>query len=82
MVFSPWGIGAARRVRWRDGGLRGLLLLHHLLVGVGGWWQPRDVDDGRVDLVNKEGSNVVQKGEQGKGEIGRASCRERVCQYV
>src|SRR3546814_11903535 len=35
-----------------------------------------------VKVVSSLKTNLLQTTQQFKGEIGRASCRERVCQYV
>src|SRR3546814_3854304 len=38
------------------------------------------IQDGRLDV--REGERHAIAGTVGAGQIGRASCRERVCQYV
>src|SRR3546814_4967873 len=43
---------------------------------------PTEVDAGIVTLVRLGDGRGRDKRDGGDGEIGRASCRERVCQYV
>src|SRR3546814_11924492 len=45
----------------------------------GGEFRPFTLDDFRTD---EAGNSLVASGGNGFDEIGRASCRERVCQYV
>src|SRR3546814_14831184 len=39
-------------------------------------------DDGILDILEAGQHGALVRGERGLGPIGRASCRERVCQYV
>ena len=74
-----------------------LLAAHAVVVGAGGLGSPAAlylgaagvgritlIDDDEVDLTNLQRQIAHTQGRVGlaKVEIGRASCRERVCLYV
>src|SRR3546814_17380416 len=54
--------------------------LHDALTEILNEWQPQSAAVEET-FVNKNPASTLNLG-QARGEIGRASCRERVCQYV
>src|SRR3546814_14033889 len=41
-----------------------------------------EIESTVLDVHDRHGKGVLHEAVRGKQEIGRASCRERVCQYV
>ena len=56
--------------------------LVHALVGVGAEVVALALDEGGRQTLGTQAVEVGQRRGERRGQIGRASCRERVCQYV